>query len=284
MTTSRPDKLPPNSFVAHDMHNFLRRQLWVSLAVAQSLFLLNCAESSAQWNVPRYGYDAYHGYYPYGGGFGWGGGGTVAEGAGIGLGAAAQGLGQLEVSQGQYELEHTQAQSQYLQAYQQYLATLKVQRDALHSYQQDRAQEYQANTEAAKLRIQAYQKDMAKRAAPHRLSAAQFDRQHSVITWPGVLRDSIFDESRYEIDKLFAARTDDDSGAGSANNAAIEKATNQMLEVLKKDINNLDVDQFITGQHFISSLAYESRFAKNGGPTPLEAVADEKNKDAAAAQ
>lgn len=243
--------------------------LTLVLALTPGLFFV-ASTAEAQYGVPRYGYHPYHGYFRYGGYGGYGGGMTPGMGAGIGIGAAAQGLGQLQVDQGQYELEHTQAEAQYLQAYQEYLKTIELQRHTYDQRQQDFMKKYQAETAAARAQVAAYKKDMAARAAPHRLSSDQFDRQNSVITWPGILRDAQFDAGRYELDKLFAARTASNSGAGSENYAAIEKATDNMLKQVGEDINNLDVDEYITARHFISSLAYEARFTVNGVPAPVD--------------
>lgn len=246
-----------------------QRVLFVAITVVQGMCWMGARECAAQF-VPRYGYDAYHGYVPIYGGYGYGGGMTAAMGAGIGIGAAAQGLGQAKVDQGAYELEHTQAASQYLQAYQEYLQTVNLQREAYNERQRAAMQEYAAKTAEARAQVEAYKKDMKNRAAPHRLTPAQFDRQTGVITWPGVLRDSRYDADRYEIDKLFHERTPENSGAGSENCAAIEKATNRLLADVGKDINNLDVDEYITARHFITSLAYEARFTVNGAPAPVD--------------
>lgn len=251
-----------------------QRGLFVAMTVVQGMFWMGARECAAQ-HVPRFGYDAYHGYVPiYGGygygGYGYGGGMTAAMGAGIGVGAAAQGLGQARVDQGAYELEHTQAESQYLQAYQQYLQTVNLQREAYNERQQASLKEYAAKTAEARAQVAAYKKDMQNRAAPHRLTSAQFDRETGVITWPAVLRDSRYESDRYAIDKLFHERTAENSGAGSPNCAEIEKATNQLLADVGKDINNLSVDEYITARHFITSLAYEARFTANGAPAPVD--------------
>jgi len=253
-----------------------RHSCVVLMATLSGVFSCGVSECFAQVRIPRYHYNAYHGYLPFPGGYGYGGYGgygggmTAAMGAGVGIGAAAQGLGQAKVDQGAYELEHTQAESQYLQAYQEYLKTVELQRQTYNERQQALMRDYAAKTAMAREQVEAYKKDMAARAAPHRLSAEQFDRQHDIITWPGILRGSLFDESRYELDKLFAARTPSNSGAGSENCAAIEKETDKMLKQVGADINNLDVDEYITARHFITSLAYEARFTVNGAPAPVD--------------
>src|SRR5690606_22960434 len=117
---------------------------------------------------------------------------------------------------------------------------------------------------------QAWKKNMAARAAPHRLTDVQFDRETGVIHWPLVLRDSMFDDSREKLDKLFHERTAENSGAGSPNCAAIEQATQEMMKIVGKDIKNLSPDEFITAKHFIGSLAYEARFTTTGAPPPVD--------------
>lgn len=99
-------------------------------------------------------------------------------------------------------------------------------------------------------------------AAPHRLTAAQFDRTHDVIFWPMELRTAKYDDVRYRLDKLFHERTPANSGEGSKNSQAVEQACNEMQELLKSDIKELPPMQYISVQQFIRSVAYEARFAK----------------------
>lgn len=44
---------------------------------------------------------------------------------------------------------------------------------------------------------------VASAAAPHRLTASQYDRTHRIINWPLELRDPKFDDVRFQLDKLF---------------------------------------------------------------------------------
>lgn len=220
---------------------------------------------SAQVVVPHYGYHPYYGYvrpgYGYGyGGYGYGGGMTAAMGEGIGIGAAAQGMGRYMQGLGQYQMENAQAQIYYQQAAQEYLKTQGLQHRAYVARQQEQQQEYDAKVAAAREHVEAYKRDMSQRAAPHRLTEDQFDRAHNVIHWPLVLRDGAYDGTRYELDKLFHERTAEDSGADSNNYAAVHKAVKEMLSQVGANIENLDIDQFITAQHFLNSLDYEARF------------------------
>jgi hypothetical protein len=238
----------------------LRQRALFSLSAGLCLVVLTQSDCSAQGH---YGYNRYYGYVrPYGGyGYGgFGGGMTPAMGAGIGMGAAAQGMGQFAVDMGQYEKEHQEANMQYLQAYQEYLQTVGLQHDTYQKLLQEHQAEYQAKIATARANVEAYKRDISSRAAPHRLTEEQFDRAHDIIHWPLVLRNAMFDEDRFTIDKLFQERTPADSGAGSNTDAAIQKATQSMLKTLGDDVNNLNIDQYTTGRHFITSLAYESRF------------------------
>ncbi len=103
---------------------------------------------------------------------------------------------------------------------------------------------------------------VASAAAPHRLTASQYDRTHRIINWPLELRDPKFDDVRFQLDKLFHERTPQNSGDGSDNFKAIAQACNQMEEILKTDIRVLRPMQYIQVLQFIHSLAYEARFAE----------------------
>jgi hypothetical protein len=199
-----------------------------------------------------------YGYSGYGG---WGGGMTPQMGAGIGIGAAGVGLGTAATDIGQYQIEHQKANILAMQAYQEYLKTFGMQHDAFLKYQQENQAEYNAKVAAARAQVEAYKKDMSSKSSAHRLTSDQYDPQNKVILWPMVLRDSMFDEYRYKLDQLFHERSAANSGAASNNCAEIEKTCDAMMKQVGQDINNLNIDQFITAKHFISSLAYEARFA-----------------------
>ncbi|SFI07623.1 hypothetical protein [Planctomicrobium piriforme] len=241
----------------------MKISLWrgfaLSLATGAGLF---CGTQTCEAQYAPGGYVRNYGYTTgYGGGYGgYGGGMTQQMGAGIGTGAAATGLGNAAVDAGQYQIEHQQANMLQLQAYQEYLKTLGMQHDYYLQQQQQQQNEVQMKEAAARQQVEAYKRDMSNKAAPHRLSEDQFDQKNNMIHWPMVLRDSMFDEDRYTLDQLFHQRTPDNSGADSDNCAAVEKACDSMLKDVGKDINNLNIDQFITAKHFITSLAYEAKF------------------------
>ncbi|WP_437205511.1 hypothetical protein [Planctomicrobium sp. SH664] len=244
----------------------------LALGLTACLGITAATAEFAQAQVPlphRYIYDrnsgyvrpgyGYFGSYPWNG-WGYGSGMTANMGTGIGLGQAAQGLGQMAVDFGQYEKEDAEAQITYQQAEADYLKNIGLKRQTYEQGIADQQKREAAEYKVDRERVEAYKRDMSQRAAAHRLTEDQFDRVHGIIHWPLVLRSEIFSANRETIDQLFDARTPQNSGVGSNSNAAIEKACEDMLNTVKTDINNLNIDQFITAQHFIASLSYESRF------------------------
>ena len=182
-------------------------------------------------------------------------------GEGIGIGAAARGLGQEAKDIGYANIEQQQANLTHLQAYQEYLKTVGIEHDDIQKLIKEHDAEVQAKVAAARKDVEAYKNDMANKAAPHRLTTDQFDRSSNVIYWPMVLRKAIFDDYRFQLDQLFHQRTAQNSGVSSDNDAAIQKACDEFLKAVGKDIKNLNIDQYITSRHFITSLQYEGRFA-----------------------
>lgn len=102
-------------------------------------------------------------------------------------------------------------------------------------------------------------------ADPGRLSSAQFDRSTHVITWPALLRDPNFADTRQKLDHLFDERTPANSGAASDNYLAIKQASDDMMKELDTRLrkDNLPAHTFIICEHFINSVAYEASFTAN---------------------
>lgn len=213
-----------------------------------------------------------HGYVPFSGGYGgggyglgyyggWGGGMTVAAGQGM----AAAGYGQAAADIGKMNLYNSEAQINHQAAVSDYLKNVGVaQETAIETTQRREQWEQQRSEEHRKqsLAQQAlYTKSLQQMAAAHRLTAEQFDMNTGVLHWPFVLRGDQYTELRTKIDELFDARSPSDSGKDSSSYGAILQACQQMLEIVKKDVQNgMSVTDFVTANHFISSIQYEARF------------------------
>jgi hypothetical protein len=179
-------------------------------------------------------------------------------GAGIGAGATASGIGQLHEANAQAQISHQQAVNQYIQnrgLAQTTTIEMAQQRDKAH-------QDYVASqTAAEKQRVALYHKTMDQLAAAHRLTAEQFDFTRNVLHWPFVLRAPQYADLRLQIDQLYDARTPEDSGKDSSGYDGIIKACDEMLKIVKGEVKNgLSVTDFVTAEHFISSIKYEAGF------------------------
>lgn len=99
---------------------------------------------------------------------------------------------------------------------------------------------------------------LARQQAPSRLSVSQLDPFTGKVSWPVVLQRPEYDELRSNIDTLFSVRA---SGA-VLSYGEIDKACEQFLEVLKRDLETFDQNDYILAKNFIQSLAYESQLVQ----------------------
>ncbi len=199
--------------------------------------------------VGRYGMGAYGGL-GYGG-YGGYGGTTAAEGAGIGIGQAAQGIGQGRVDTAQAASIYAQTAHQSIQNHNYAVNSYYANKDVHDKYMAEHA-----GPKVTQAEIEKYAKD----AEPGRLDSAQYSREDSLIHWPPLLRDKAFTKSRNKIDHLFHDRTPDNSGVVSDNYGEIQAACNEMHATLKGMIHTLQPMTYIGAEHFIKSLAYEAEF------------------------
>jgi hypothetical protein len=97
---------------------------------------------------------------------------------------------------------------------------------------------------------------------PKRLSAVQLDSQDGSLDWPAVLRRPQFEGLRSQLDRLFAERAlrPYEAGLGSPNYHQIEHLTREFRQRLQAKVHKLSADDFINGNKFLKSLAYEARF------------------------
>lgn len=247
----------------------------VSLLACAVFLLLGLEADQTLGQVHRY-YPAAHTYHPehgyvpvgrygYGGYGGYGGAMSAQEGAGIGYGVAATGLGNLASSVGQMHEANAQAEVTHQQAVTSYLQNKNLAQQTTIEMADRRRKA--ANDQIARMRqeeqqrIATYHKSLDQMAAAHRLTAAQFDMSRGVLHWPFCLRGSEYADLREKIDQLYASRTPEDSGQNSDNYGPIKQACDQMLAIVKTEVKKgMQINDFVTAQHFISSIEYESRF------------------------
>lgn len=97
---------------------------------------------------------------------------------------------------------------------------------------------------------------------PDRLTADQLDQEHGQIKWPHVLLRDEFASERAALEYLFAERAARpyNTGLGTQNYREIRRVTDDLHDTLRGVLDEITADEFIAGNKFINSLAYEGRF------------------------
>ncbi len=187
------------------------------------------------------------------GGWGWGGGG------GTPAGNALQGQASVIQSAGQYNLYTAEAMRQAQAAREAYQQNEMQRINDYYASKQIHAN-YVASTTPPPLSNAQIEQINAERL-PKRLRPDQFDHATGEIHWPDVLKRSDFDGDREKLNKLFAARTHDDSGVGSENYHSIQMAIHDMSARLHDDVKSLSPAAYLMAVTFIDGLSFEARFA-----------------------
>jgi len=199
-------------------------------------------------------------YYGYGGG-GFGGGGYGWGGLGAGSTAAGSymsGMAQAIRAQGQYNLMTSQAAinaeeaaKRDIENRQRWTSTYFEMRKINDAYKQ--AQRAPPTPPEEWVRL-------AQIGIPQRLNSSVLDPVTGHIGWPIVLTSPEFAEPRQELDQLFADRAISHGAIGIDAHGKIRQATDDMLELLKGRIRDLDSRNYLDARNFLSSLAREADY------------------------
>ena len=102
---------------------------------------------------------------------------------------------------------------------------------------------------------------LAKSRVPDRLAEHQYEPALAELYWPSAFDDAEFAGERSEIDELMARRTLGDAGIGTENHRQVAAAVAKMQSKLKDRIQEMSTPEYITAKKFLTSLAFEARFA-----------------------
>lgn len=214
--------------------------------------------AQAQFGGPVGG--AYFGGYPgmpYGGsGLGWG-----AWGAGSTVaGSFLLGAGYATAAAGEAELMDSMASVNYQKAYQHWIENQKLRETTYFDMRRMNAS-YRAETHG---RIATPEELVAfsKARLPDRLSTEQLDPERGQIKWPQVLLRDEFAPERAAMEYLFAERSTRpySTGLGTQNYREVRRVTDDMHDILRNILEVITPDEFIVGNKFLNSVAYEARF------------------------
>jgi hypothetical protein len=95
---------------------------------------------------------------------------------------------------------------------------------------------------------------------PKPLSPNDFDPEHGVFEWPGLLTRTEFDHDRAQLEGLFtqAAADPHGSGLGTQNYRDIQHAVGAMNDTLHSEIKDFSPKEYIAASKFLKSLAYQA--------------------------
>lgn len=100
---------------------------------------------------------------------------------------------------------------------------------------------------------------MAKKAAPERLDATQYNSTFGRLTWPAALAVPEFAADRDGLDRLFGSRSPGDHGTDSAFYGHVRRLTSSMEMSLKNHVNEFDAAEYVAARKFLMGLSYEAQ-------------------------
>ncbi len=234
----------------------------LGVAVACVLAGTTVGHRSAEgvWYNPRVGV-GYGGYgrgfaggYGLGGwgmgmGYGWGGGGTAA-------GNYAQGMSQVIRAQGQFNKDNAEAGIKYEEARTKYIDNKKKWTDTYFAMreqnQSKQAEKFERSRHSTETLTQA-----ARSGVPRPLSTETFDPITGRIAWPEILQTTEYMALREDVEHLLELRASTSGGGGYASK--IHTDVEQMIALLKSNIQNLPSNDYIIARKFLDSLAFTVR-------------------------
>jgi hypothetical protein len=97
---------------------------------------------------------------------------------------------------------------------------------------------------------------------PERLTTDQLAVESGQIKWPQVLLRDEFAPERAALEYLFAERATRpySTGLGTQNYREVRRVTDDMHDLLRSLLDVITPDEFIVGNRFLNSVAFEARF------------------------
>jgi hypothetical protein len=101
---------------------------------------------------------------------------------------------------------------------------------------------------------------IARDAAPERLTPRDLNPTTNDINWPSALRRPEFETLRALVQEKFDGRTVSNTGLGSETEAAVTQLSKAMEAELQAQIRTMPSNQYMAAKKFLTSLPYETRF------------------------
>jgi hypothetical protein len=169
---------------------------------------------------------------------------TVEEGA-------ARGFADVVRSRGMARLQTAEAMTKVEDARRAYIENRLAATQAYFDLRRMNA-EYRDAARGQPLSFDQYVR-LARQQAPERLSVSQLDPFTGMINWPAVLLDERYKPERLLIEELYAERANEIAG----NKREIQLACENLMELLKADIDRYAQTDYLQARKFLESLKYE---------------------------
>lgn len=192
----------------------------------------------------------------WGGGWGWG---MLGAGSTVG-GSWGAGAALMTQAAGEAEFMDSMAQVNYQHAYQHWIENQKLREETYFDMRRMNAS-YRSESHTAPPTAEQLVA-FSKSRLPERLSTEQLDPERGQIKWPQVLLRDEFAPQRAALEYLFAERATRpySTGLGTQNYREVRRVTDDMHDLLRMLLDMITPDEFIAGNKFINSVAYEGRF------------------------
>jgi hypothetical protein len=190
------------------------------------------------------------GFFPYGGGgFGWGMPGTAQS-------SAEFGMASMIAASGYANLQNSIATRNYLAARSQDFDNRLQWTRAYYDMRREHRAYVADHTRLSMDEITKIAND----AAPKRLDATQLDPTTGKIAWPIILQDPRYVALTDELENLYKSRAVASNFVGAENYQSINRTCEDLLNLLRANIDEYQPNDFIQARRFVESLRYESRF------------------------
>lgn len=248
----------------------MRRHLLLTVGLVSFLSTGWSVTQAQNFISPRaaalWGANPYNGYGSYGGfgmnSIGWHNG--YGSYGGFGYSGVATfpvipyrgGVADVIRSRGEYNEATSRSYINYEQARKGYIENRKQWQQAYFDMRQSNEARRVRKLEGAKHSPEALAY-AARSSAPRALSSESLDPITGRLLWPEILQRDEFAIQREQIEQQFEIRAST-SGA-ETNLPAIEQSVGRMIEILRSEIEDLPVDQYMESRKFLDSLAYSAR-------------------------
>ena len=100
---------------------------------------------------------------------------------------------------------------------------------------------------------------IAKKEAPERLSAGEYDPFSGRLRWPAILRAADFAPHREAVEQVFKKRTTQDVGPETEFHATVRELTDEMELMLHRRIDRLPPMEYMVAKRFLNGLEQEAQ-------------------------